>query len=158
MYPLILFIIAILAAVTHLILSKKRATFQEVTKVLLGYLLPLNVGITAILAFIGHFFYGPKIAALNGWPPDNPYQTEIAMANLALGIVGLLTIWFKKGFWLATALVSTLFFFGIAYAHFVEMASGRFLYLGDLIIPSIILLIAILYTAQNHLFSPKRSS
>ncbi len=162
MYPVVLFLIAIGTAVAHLLFSKvkEKASFRYTVKVLLSYILPLNIGIAGILAFIAHAFYGPETAALIGWPAHNPFQMEIAMANLALGATGLLCIWFKKGFWLATALFAAIFIFGAAYVHIIEMAkgnyspynSGVFVYVGDIFIPLVYLTLTVLYTIHNRFF------
>lgn len=158
MYPVILFLIALGAAIAHLVVSKEKANFRVGVKVLLTYILPLNIGIAGILAFIAHAVYGPQTAALIGWPAHNPFQMEIAMANLALGVAGLLCIWMRKGFWLATALFGAIFSCGAAYVHMIEMAkgnystynSGIFVYFGDLFIPLVYLSLALIYASFHY--------
>jgi hypothetical protein len=160
MYPLVLFLIAIGASVAHLTVSKQKMTARLMVKVLLAYILPLNIGIAGVLAFIAHAFYGPQTAELIGWPADNPFQMEIAMANLGLGVTGLLCIWMRKGFWLACALFAAIFSWGAAYVHIIEMAkgnyaaynSGVFVYVGDLAMPLIYLILAGIYAAQCRFF------
>jgi hypothetical protein len=33
-----------------------------------------------------------------GWPPGNPFQTEVAIANLAAGTLGILYFWIRGNF------------------------------------------------------------
>jgi len=163
MYPVLLFFIAVAAAIAHLFVIKEKAHFRVVIKVLLLYILPLNIGISGILAFIAHVFNGPQTAALIGWPAHNPFQMEIGMTNLALGICGLLCIWLRKGFWLATALFGAIFSWGAAYVHILEMAkgnyspynSGVFVYIGDMTIPLIYLILSVIYAFQYRFFKLK---
>jgi len=160
MYPLILFIIAILAAYTHLIISKKKCTFRRIIEILLAYIIPLNIGVATLIGFIGHAFFGPMIAAKIGWPAHNPFQFEVAIGNLSMSVAGFLAIWQRKGFWLATVLLSGVFFLGAAYGHFVQMArgdlspynTGIFLYVGDVAIPLIYLALTLIYSIQNKFF------
>lgn len=81
------------------------------------------------------------------------FQFEIGIANLAVGIAGVLCVWFGAGFKLATVLINSIFLFGAAYGHFVQLAKGDtspyntgvFLYFGDIIIPAIILILMLVY-------------
>lgn len=160
MYPIVLLVIAIILAVLHLSLSKKRVTFKRTIEVLLAYIIPLNIGVATLLGFIGHAFFGVEIAKLIGWPPNNPFQFEVAIGNLAMSVAAFLCIWQRRGFWLATTIFSGVFFLGAAFGHVVQMRqgnyspynSGPFLYVGDILIPIIYLILALIYSYQNNFF------
>lgn len=162
MYPLILFVLALVAAIMHLLISRPAVTATRTIEVLLSYIIPLNIGVGSLIAFVGHAFYGPHIADLIGWPPGNPFQSEVAAANLALGVAGLIGIWWRQGFWLATSLIGALFAFGAAYVHFLEKSQGDtasyntgvFLYTGDLLIPAVFLILSYFYGAGHNFFKP----
>jgi hypothetical protein len=49
-----------------------------------------------------HAFLAAKVALSIGWAPGSPFQSEVALANLAFGLPGVLCIRFKDGFWLTT--------------------------------------------------------
>lgn len=164
MIPVILFIISIIAAVIHVAISKKPRTFARWVEVLLAYILPITIGVNALIAAIAHTFYGPEIAALIGWPPHNPFQFEVAMANLSLAVAGFFSIWQRKAFWFATILVSTTLLWGAAGGHIYQMIvnnnhspynSGPFLYLGDMAIPLVYFILGWIYAAQNRFFKEK---
>lgn len=165
MYPLILFIIAIILATIHLIISNKKCTFKRIIEMLLAYIIPINIGIATLLGFIAHAFYGPETAAKIGWPPNNPFQFEVAIGNLSMSVAAFFCIWQRKGFWMATTIFSGIFFLGAAYGHLVQMIAyrdhspyntGIFLYIGDIAIPLFYLLLTLIYSAQNKFFKKTR--
>lgn len=161
MYPLFLFVIAIIAASIHLAFSKQKNTFKRIIEILLAYIIPLNIGTVCLIGFIAHVFFGPQVAALIGWPAHNPFQFEVGIANLSLSVAGFLCIWQRRGFWIATVLISGIFFLGAAYGHLVQMIvhnnyspynAGIFLYIGDIAIPSVYLILTLIYCIQNKWF------
>ncbi|ELY95404.1 DUF6790 family protein [Natrialba taiwanensis] len=83
---------------------------------LLSFLV-VTVGIQGIWAFLGHYFRAETVAALIGWPAGNPFQTEIAFANLAFGILGLLCVVYRGEFWIATVIGISIFLLGAASVH-----------------------------------------
>ncbi|WP_247003183.1 DUF6790 family protein [Halosolutus gelatinilyticus] len=120
---------------------------------LLSFLV-VTVGLQGIWAFLGHYFKADEIATLIGWPTGNPFQTEIAFANLAFGALGLLCIPFRGGFWIATAIGISIFLLGAASVHIREIrtrgnlnpANAGGILLTDILTPIVLLgLGAILY-------------
>lgn len=165
MYPTVLFIISVIAAFIHFFASKKPRSFRRIVELLLAYIIPLVIGIGLLIGFVAHAFYGPQIAALIGWPAHNPFQFEVAMANLALGLLGILCFWQQKGFWFATILASTTYIWGAAGGHIYQMIvhgnhspynSGVFLYLGDMAIPLVYFVLGWIYAAQNRFFKKEK--
>lgn len=156
MYPLFFFSFAIIASLIHISRTKKR-TSAKLAEIFLMYLIFFNIGVQGVFAFMGHAFMAGQIAREIGWPIGSPFQFEVAVANLGMGVAGLLGIFWKKTYWLAVLIMSSVFIFGAAYGHFVQMAkgdmspynSGIFLYVGDIIIPTIIVIVAIWYFSSN---------
>ncbi|MDP3066385.1 MAG: hypothetical protein Q8N08_06560 [Methanobacteriaceae archaeon] len=100
------------------------------------------------------------IAAIIGWPAGNPFQSEVGIANLSYGILGLLCWKFRDNFWIATAIAITVFYWGAAYVHLINIAqtgnmapgnAGFALYI-DIIIPIILILLLVGYhfTSKNQ--------
>ncbi len=165
MLPVILFVVAIIAAIIHLSCRKKHRTSAKVVEVFLGYMIPLNIGAMGIICYIANAFYATETAAMMHWPVGGPFQLQMAMASLGLGIVGILSIWLRKGFWLATVLVDVIFLFGCAWVHIAFMMmqqqmgnmetmmhGGLWLYTNDLIIPIIMLVLTLVYAGQHKFF------
>lgn len=112
MYPLYFFIFGLLMALAHIFFLHTPAL-----EALLMSLIFSNIGLTGLFAFYGHFYRSDDVAEKIGWAKGNPFQLEIAFANLALGVIGVLSYRFHDAFWLATILVSGIFTAGAGYVH-----------------------------------------
>jgi hypothetical protein len=104
----------------HLAIDKGARTRRRVVEVALVWLLLTN-GLVGLFAFVGHAFFADEVARSIGWPTGSPFQFEVAMANLGFGTIGVLCIWLRGTFWLATGLGSGLYFLGDAYGHVRDM-------------------------------------
>jgi hypothetical protein len=93
---------------------------ERVIEIALLYLLVIGAGAAGLLAFVGHALYAASTAASIGWPPGSPFQFEIAVANLSYGVLGLLCIWVRGPFWLATGIATSISFLGCNYGHLYD--------------------------------------
>ena len=139
-----------LCCVISLIKNRKELSPLKVVETILFYILFINVGLSGLLAFYGHAFLADKVAASIGWAAGSPFQFEVAVANLAFGVLGVLCIRFRDGFWLATGIGYATFLFGAACGHIREMITagnyavnnaGPILYIGDIAMPALILIL-----------------
>ena len=116
------------------------------------------------IAFIGHTVFASSTAASIGWPAGNPFQTEVAVANLAVGCLGVLCYWLKDNFWVATVIANSIFQLGAAVVHINQIVvahnyqpnnAGIVLY-TDILVPLILiaLLISQRYTSRYERRSP----
>jgi len=147
MFSIILLTLAVICSIVHT-LSIKRKNVQRVTEIFLFYLLVICVGISGLFAFVGHAFRADEVARSIGWPTGSPFQFEVALANLAFGILGILCIWIRQNFWVATGIGYSIFLLGAAYGHIKQIIinhdfalnnAGPILYVGDMLIPLLIL-------------------
>ena len=108
------------------------------------------------MGFLGHTLKAREIALKIGWQPS-PFQFEVAVANLAFGVLGILCIWQRRGFWTATGIGCAIFLLGCAYGHVRDMTrhgnlahynASPVLWVNDLAVPVIILLLLLL---RRHL-------
>jgi len=120
MYPIYFMVLAIVFGIFQ-ILVLKTPIFTAFT---LAFIL-CNIGLQGIFAFLGHFFKSDDIAKGIGWPSGNPFQIEIAFTNLSLGILGILSIWFRDNFWLATIISRSVFTWGAAYVHLKDLKARK---------------------------------
>lgn len=134
--PIILFILSFICAFISHHYNHGAFSYE-----LIRYLLLLSVGVQGIWAFIGHFFYAADVAKFFGWKPG-PFQQEVSFALLSYGVLGVMSYFFE-GVWLGAILGITIFLFGAAYTHAMEMIrhknfkvgnAGPIFYL-DLILP-----------------------
>ena len=148
------------ATCLHLWLEKRPVSLMRVAEVLLLYLLVIFVGVGGLMGFLGHTFKAQEIALKIGWQPS-PFQFEVAVANLAFGVLGILCIWQPWGFRTATGIGFATFLLGCGYGHLREMIRdgnfapynvGPVLWVNDLAVPLLILILLVgrHYLASTH--------
>jgi hypothetical protein len=150
------FTLSLVVAAIHLVRDRRPHLSQRVAEVFLLWLLVVFVGVGGVFGFIGHTVFADRAAALIGWPAGNPFQTEVAIANLAIGVLGVLCYWFRSEFWTATVVVSSVLQLGDAVGHVRQIViadnwspdnAGPALY-ADIAIP--LILIALLAVARGR--------
>jgi len=100
---------------------KKPRSAGKVVETILLYLFVFQVGLMCLMSFYNHVFNGPAIATLIGWSAGSPFQYEVGMMNLGLGVLGVLCIWYRKDFWLATAIIASVTMVGCGVGHVREI-------------------------------------
>ena len=93
--------VGLLLPTAHLLLFAKDRAPSNIDRIYLVCLLPISVGFGGLMAFLGHALRADEIARSIGWPTGNPFQFEVAVANLAFGVLGLLSLKFRDGSWTA---------------------------------------------------------
>jgi hypothetical protein len=92
---------------------------------LLRYLFIFPLGLQGLWAFAGHVFLTERVAASIGWPVS-PFQLEVGMANLGIGLASLYAAF--RGFEarLAASLAAGAFLIGAGVIHIKEiLATGN---------------------------------
>jgi hypothetical protein len=126
----------------------KRVNVKRILEVILAYFLFINVGCAGLFIFTGHAFLADKVAIAIGWPTGSPFQFEVAMAHLAFGVLGIMCMWIRGNFWMATGIGSAVFSLGAGSGHVREMIAkqnfamynvGPILFVNDILIPVVIL-------------------
>lgn len=148
-------VLGVVAFLIHLFLSKEPKTPLRVVELFLLYQLVFSVGLTSFLAFFGLTFMTDYVALFSGWPPC-PFEKLLGNVNLAFGVLGILCIWIRGNFWLATILGLSIWLLGDGVIHIIDMVNnhnyapgniGVTLY-TDIIVPIILL---ITYAIYAHL-------
>lgn len=116
--------LAFLLAAIHLLRFSNDRSLSNTARVFLLYLLPIATGLGGLIAFMGHTLRAEEIARSIGWQPGSPFQFEVAVANLAFGVLGLLCLKFRDGFWTATIVGYGVFLEGAAYGHVREIVQA----------------------------------
>lgn len=95
-------------------------------EVVLIYLFALGVAGSGIGNFAAHFFLSDRVAESIGWPAGSPFQLEVAFANLALGMLGILSVSRRDGMREATVTAVTIFSLGATIVHLMDIfATGN---------------------------------
>jgi hypothetical protein len=87
---------------------------------LLRYLFLFPLGVQGLWAFVGHVVFAEQAAASIGWP-DTPFQYEVGVANLGLGLASIYAAF--RGFEarLAVAIAAAGFLIGAGIIHIVDI-------------------------------------
>ncbi|MFG1424152.1 DUF6790 family protein [Roseixanthobacter liquoris] len=98
---------------------------------LLRYLFLVPLGLMGLWAFLGHVFFAAESARAIGWAPS-PFQFEVGMANLGMGLAGVIAAFYGNwGFRLGVAVVAAGFLGGAAVGHVVQIVETGNLAAGN---------------------------
>jgi len=114
---IILLALMVVAIIVNLIVRHRELDRERTLEIMVLWTLVIGVGVGGLVGAMGHVFLADKIAESIGWPTGSPFQYEVGMANLALGIVGLLCYRFRDNFWLAVILANAVFLVGDGAGH-----------------------------------------
>ena len=110
-------ILPLIIAVGHLSLDRSSQSRERKQEIFLLYLFGVGVAGSGIGGFFGHFFISDSVAESIGWPTGNPFQLEVAFANLAVGILGIVAMARRDGFREATVIAVTVLGVGATIVH-----------------------------------------
>jgi hypothetical protein len=156
MFQLVFVILSVLAASLHLVVSPaSRSAKAAIARTYLLYLLFIYVGLMGLLTAYGHVFRPIQTSASIGWS-TSPYEYEVGMADLTVGVLGVLCLWLRGNFWLATAIANAVWLLGDAVGHIRQItlnnnhaANNSGIFLAAEIITPIVVLILALYTRNE---------
>lgn len=114
--PLVMFI---LASLIPLLRHRQSGRFAERY---LSWLLLLSIGVASLWAGLYHTLSPQTAAAFIGWQ-SSPFQFEMGMADIALGVVAIVSFWRSLQFKLAVVLWVAIEFAGLVYGHFHQLAT-----------------------------------
>jgi len=124
MFQIVFVVLALIAASIHLaVFPSSRAGKPAIVRTYLLYLLVIYVGLMGLLTAYAHVFRPIQTSASIGWS-TSPYEYEVGMADLTIGILGILCLWFRGNFWLATAIANAVWLLGDAIGH-IQQQSRR---------------------------------
>jgi hypothetical protein len=120
--PVALWVIALICTV----IAVRRAppiNCGFVVERLLRYILIFPLGVQSLWAFACHVFIPEQTAAAIGWK-TSPFQYEVGVANLGIGIASLYAAFAGSGARAAVAIMTTGFLGGAAIGHIRDIASS----------------------------------
>lgn len=143
-FPTVMFIVAILFSIIHRLIVGRETSGSEI---IFRWMSFFALGFTCIFAFIGHIFFSKMTAISIGWA-ISPFQFEVGMADLALGVLGIASYVAGFGFRLATVIAATIILWGDAIGHIYQMVvyhnytignAGSWFWM-DIIIPLVLII------------------
>jgi hypothetical protein len=153
--PIIAWIAAILAAVFMIARRRQAFSLPFAADRLLRAVLFFPLGLMSLWAALGHIFMPEVAAKAIGWQPS-PFQFEVGVANLGIGLSALYSTFRSHEAQLATGLVALGFLGGAGVGHIRQIAETGNLAAGnagpilftDFLTPLAILLL--LWIARSH--------
>ena len=118
----------VISAGIHLALSKKASKARKI-EIVLMHAIGIS-GFMGIVNFFAHAFLSDTIANSIGWPAGNPFQIEVAGANLGIGLIGYLGFW-RRDFWLPYIIARTCFMWTAGVIHVIEIVKNQNLSPGN---------------------------
>ncbi|MFG1358719.1 DUF6790 family protein [Xanthobacter pseudotagetidis] len=117
------------------------------------------VGLMGLWAALGHIAFPVQSAQSIGWA-TSPFQFEVGVANLGIGLAGVIGAFYRSwGFRAAVAVVSAGFLGGAAVGHLVQIAktgnlasgnAGPILYTDMLTPLALLVLLALTWTSGRR--------
>ena len=118
---LLCFVLALVIAAVRVYLDKHPRTKGRVVETFLLWLLVICVGVASVLTFVADAFFADRMAASLGWPAGNPFQSLVAVANLSVGVLGILCYWIRGSFWIATVIGFSIWWLGAGAVHIKDI-------------------------------------
>ena len=116
-------LLPLLFAAVQIWLDKSTNSRVRRLEVVLIYLFALGVAGNGIGNFFAHFFMADVVAESIGWAPGSPFQLEVAFANLAIGILGIMAVGKRDGTREAAVVAATIFALGATVVHLMDIAA-----------------------------------
>jgi hypothetical protein len=120
-FPASLILCLGIAAITFLGIDPTRRDLHAAAQITLRVMLFGFCGVGGLAVGLVHLFREEAVAAAIGWPARNPFHYEVAVANLAFGVLGILTRWAGPEFWTAVAIGVSVFIGGAGVIHLDDL-------------------------------------
>jgi hypothetical protein len=160
--PILLWVAALLGAGVAVWREPRPIMRSFVIDRLLRYLFFFPLGLQGLWAFLGHVFFPERSAAAIGWA-TSPFQFEVGVANLGLGLASLYAAF--RGFEarLATAIAAACFLIGAGIGHIRDIVAQGNLAPGnagpimvtDFLTPIVILMLLVF---ASEIWRPKSAA
>jgi hypothetical protein len=147
-----IYVLSLAAFLIHLYLDKAPRTKERVLELFLLYQIVFSLGLTSLMAFYGLTFMKEYVAKISGWASCT-FEQLLANVNLAFGILGILCIWYRGYFWMATILGFSIWILSDGITHLLDMWMNHNYTPGnigvplwtDIIVPIILLILLVFY-------------
>jgi uncharacterized protein DUF6790 len=136
-YFFTLLILGFVAAGISLLNKPKPLRVNTIAEEFLAYYLLFPIGISNVINFVFHVFFGEMSAKFIGWE-DSPFQAEVGFASLGVGIAGIIAFRASLPFRFATLITPWVFALGAGAGHIYQIIAAHNFSPGNvgLVLPS----------------------
>jgi len=153
-----IYVLSLIAFFIHLYCDKQPRTKERVLELFLLYQIVFSLGLTSFMAFYGLTFMKEYVASYSGWT-SCAFEQLLANVNLSFGILGILCIWYRGYFWMATILGFSIWILSDGITHILDMVINKNDAPGnigvplwtDIIVPIVLLILLSFYLKQQKL-------
>ncbi len=140
-YFLTFLIIGLIAGLISLLNKPKPLRINTVAEAFFSYYMLFPIGISNLVNFAFHVFFGDTAARFIGWE-NSPFQAEVGFASLGIGIAGVIAFTASLPFRFATLISPAVFSLGAAGGHIYQMIAAHNFSPGNvgLVLPSDIII------------------
>ena len=131
MWFLLLWGMGLLTSVIYFFIYGFPHNLAQVCNVLLLHQFVVTFGLVGVIGFIVNIILADKTAKQLGWS-GGPFQIKYGFSQLGLGVMGVLAIWFRGYFWIAT--IVNMYIYGLSgfWTHTEEMFKHKKLDAGHI--------------------------
>lgn len=124
MWFLLLWGLGLVASVIYFIFTGAPKNISDAASILLLGQFVVTFGLVGVVGMITNVFWADKTAKMLQWP-GGPFQIKYGFAQLCLGVMGVMTFWFRGAFWAAT--IVNMYLYGLSgfWTHTQEMLKNR---------------------------------
>jgi len=121
-------VVVALGAMTQLLIRRESPTRRGVAESLLSWSLPLNLGVLETFFFVRRVLRDRRSTEEADDSEGDRARSEVALAHLAFGVLGLLSMRFRGAFWSATIIGQAVFLIGKAPVNAREGLNNKMLW------------------------------
>jgi len=121
-FAIVILIIALIVAGFTIVI-----TGADLVETLLVSIVLFNIGFQGIMAGVMHWYRpsADRIAKKIGWQPGSPFQKEVAAANGAFGILGVISFFVRGSFLTATVIGASFMLFFMGIGHVLDIRRNK---------------------------------
>ena len=123
-YAVTFFCVRLISALLSFMRMPRVPDRSVVVEKLLAWHVFWSIGVSYLMNFVFHSFFGALAARFIGWV-DSPFQFEVATASLGFAVVGFIAAWRSFDLRLAAVLGPALFTLGAAAGHIYQMITAH---------------------------------
>jgi hypothetical protein len=159
--PILVWVAALVFAAIAIARAPRPLSVAVIIDKLLRYLFFFPLGVQGLWAFVGHVVFPEEAAAAIGWAPS-PFQSEVGLANLGLGIASFYAAFAGYGARAAVAGGAACFLVGAGIVHIQDiMEEGNLapgnagpILITDFLTPIVILVLLLIQPSGRPTAAP----
>lgn len=117
--------IPLVMLVAALVIASLRSEPDHAPTRFLNWLLLLSIGVESTWGGFFHVFFPHIASAQIGWEPS-PFEFEIGISDMALGLTAIASFWRSLSFKSAVVAIATLSYAGVLIGHVQQAMAGDF--------------------------------